>query len=185
MPKLYVITGPSGVGKTTVAMKLIEQIPHLKKLVTCTTRPKREGEKQDVDYHFLTEDLFKQMRERGELFEWDEHYGAFYGNRTAELEELFAAGFDVLMVVDVHGARTIKLNRPDAFVLFLTVDSLSALEERIRSRGHVSDEELAKRMDRVREEMNFASEAHLVVSNPEGKLDETVAELRSILTGAA
>ncbi|MEK7665294.1 MAG: guanylate kinase [Patescibacteria group bacterium] len=178
MPKLYVITGPSGVGKTSVALKLVEALPRLKKLVTCTTRAMRDGEVADVDYHFFTNEEFERMIERGELFEWDKHYGYWYGNRTAELEALLDDGLDVLMVVDVNGARTIKKNRPDAFVIFLTADSSDNLEDRIRSRASITEEELTRRMQKIREEMSFASQADLVVTNTEGKLATTVHQIK-------
>ena len=178
MPKLYVITGPSGVGKTSVALKLIEELPRIKKLITCTTRSPRDGEVVDVDYHFLSSEAFEQMIERGELFEWAKVYEQYYGNRTAELEKLFAQGGDVIMVVDVQGARTIKKNRPDAFVIFLTADSSDNLEDRIRSRASITEEELTRRMQKIREEMSFASQADLVVTNTEGKLATTVHQIK-------
>lgn len=185
MPKLYVITGPSGVGKTSVALKLIAELPHLKKLITCTTRAPREGEVPDVDYHFFSHAAFEQMIERGEMFEWAKVYDQYYGNRTADLRELFAQGSDVMMVVDVQGARTIKKNRPEALIIFLTVPSLDDLEARIRSRGHITKEELARRLNQTREELKFASKADFVVSNPQGKLKETVASLRQTIMKSA
>src|SRR3989338_3627785 len=178
LPKLYVLTGPSGVGKTTVAYRLLTELPQLRKVITCTTRPKREGEKQDVDYHFVTKPAFEKIMEHGELFEWDHHYGYWYGNRTQELEELLHAGYNVLLVVDVNGARTIRKNRPDACIIFLTVDSLDDLTARILSRGSIKKEELAGRVEKMREELRFASQSDLVVPNPKGKFEKTVTQVK-------
>lgn len=182
MRRIIVLTGPSGVGKTTVAQRLMARLPRLKKLVTCTTRTPRDGEVAGVDYHFFSKKEFKAMIARNELFEWANVYDHFYGNRTADVEKIVQEGFDVLMVIDVQGARTVKKTWPNAFTIFLVPKSEMELRERIAGRGNIEQEELQRRLQAAREEMTFAKEANAVIRNPQGKLDETVEALYTLLT---
>ncbi len=178
--KLFVLTGPSGVGKTTVAEKLREAIPNLKRLVTCTTREPREGEVDGVHYHFLDKDAFMGLVASGEMFEWDEHYGHLYGSRNTDVDALIAEGGATLIVIDVNGAKTIETARPDAITLFLTAESKEVLVERIKSRGKWTEADLKKRFEELNAEMAFAKTADHVIENSEGKLEETVDRIRGI-----
>lgn len=182
--KLFILTGPSGVGKTTVAKRLLADVPTLRRLITCTTRPPREGEADGVDYHFFTKDAFLGMISRDELFEWAEVYGNMYGNQTAELEKHLREGASVLMVLDVQGAKSVKEKRPDAQVLFLTAESPLILAKRIQERGGAKPEDLDRRLRELPEEMAFATQAAVTVENGEGQLDQTVAALRAFIEDA-
>ncbi len=174
---LYVITGPSGVGKTTVAHELLKRRENLSRLITCTTRAIRPGEKDGVDYHFLSKDQFAELVAAGEMFEYAHHYGNDYGNRTADLNRLLESGKDVLMVLDVVGARTVHQKRPDAFVIFITPDSPDILRKRIERRDPSKAANVEERLSALPEEMAFAEECQAVVENQDGKLDETIAEV--------
>jgi len=179
--KLFVITGPSGVGKTTVSKKLREQIPNLKKLVTYTTRTIRENEVDGIDYHFVDKDTFEGMINRGELFEWAEVYEHLYGNRIKDLESLLEEGGATILVIDAQGAKTVESIQPDAVTIFLTAESPDIIAERIKKRGKFDTEDLQKRIAALEEEMQFAESADFVVQNKEGVLDETIIQIQHII----
>jgi len=179
---LYVLTGPSGVGKTTVAHELLSKRPNLKKVVTYTTRKIRPNEADGVSYHFVTKEKFDEMLKNDEFLEWDEHYGASYGMTKKSVEELLDLGGDVLLVIDVAGARTLKEKRPEAITLFLAAESpeilIKRLEDRDKKGGSTGLEE---RMEAYKEEMIFCKQCEHEIVNKEGKLDETVEKILEIM----
>lgn len=178
--KLYILTGPSGVGKTTVANRLLDQVPNLTKLVTYTTREPRAEETNGVHYNFVDEPAFTKMIEQNELFEWAKVYEQYYGNTTKDLEELLKKK-DVLMVIDVQGAKTVEEKRPEASSIFLTAESKDELMDRIKKRGKVKAEDLETRLVEYETEMAFAEKCDHQVMNAEGKIYETVEELKKIM----
>lgn len=165
-----------------MANLLLERMPKLRKLVTCTTRPRRKGEIPDKDYHFLSQEEFEEMIENDELFEWAKVYDRYYGNRTMDVERILQQGLDVLMVIDIQGARTVKQKWPGAIAIFLKPQSEAELRSRILERGSVADEELERRLQAVRQESAFADDADYVLTNPQGKLKEIVDKIESLLT---
>lgn len=179
--KLYVITGPSGVGKSSVAMELLKRRPTLKKVVTCTTRAPRVGEVNGAAYHFIDRDTFQRLIDAGEMFEWDEHYGQLYGSRTQDVEALMHAGNDVLFVVDVAGASTIKQTYSDTTLLFLEAESVDRLLERIERRDSGATSGLASRREAIEREMAYAPKADHRIVNRENMLDETVAQIEALM----
>lgn len=179
--KLYIITGPSGVGKSSVAMELLKRRPTLKKVVTCTTRAARAGEVNGAAYHFIDREMFQRLIEAGEMFEWDEHYGQLYGSRTQDVEALMHAGNDVLFVVDVAGASTIKRLNSDATVLFLEAESVDQLLKRIERRDNGATVGLAARREAIESEMAYAPSANHRIVNREDMLDETVAQIETLM----
>ncbi len=179
--KLYIITGPSGVGKTTVALELLRRRSNLKKVVTCTTRPIREGETDGVSYHFLDRKTFQDLIDSGAMFEWDEHYGNLYGSRRSDVEDLMVAGNDVLFVVDVAGARTIKEANPEATLLFIEAESVDQLMERIAKRDKGTTAGLVERKTAIEREMEFAKLADERIVNREGELEQTLNQIQILM----
>ncbi len=178
---LFVVTGPSGVGKTAVVERVLPLIPNAHRLVTCTTRGLREGEIDGVDYNFLTRDVFQGLIDRGEMVEWDEHYGNLYGIRKADVERHLAEGGPTFIWIDTEGAKTLKALWPEAVVIFLTAESKEVLESRIRSRGTTSEADVQIRLDRLPSELAYEEKADYVVENAEGKLEETVSKISQII----
>lgn len=179
---LYILTGPSGVGKTTVARKLLAKRPSLKKVVTCTTRSPRSNETDGVDYHFVSEEVFKQMIEAKELYEWAHVYGRYYGSRISDVEALLSTGDDVLMVIDVQGAREIKNQHSEVVVIFLEAESPKILLERLLRRDYGNTTNLEERKEAFDAEMSFCQQCEYRVLNRENKVKETVQEILDIMT---
>lgn len=149
------ITGPSGVGKTSVVAGLAERMPfHFS--VSMTTRPARPGEEEGVDYHFVDRDRFLAARDTGELLEWAEYSDHLYGTPRAPVEQALAAGEDVLLDIEVLGAEQVKETFPEALLVFLEPPSLEVLEARLRGRGDTDEEQIAQRLALARWQMDRA-----------------------------
>ena len=178
---LFVLTGPSGVGKTTVLRTLLSKMPDLQHMVTCTSRPMREGEVDGVDYHFISPEEFERGIGAGEFFEWAKVYDRYYGNRISDLRKLQETGKPVIMAVDVQGAKTIKENEPAAHIVFLAVDSIETLKTRILNRGEMEPEQLKTRLDKAQSELEYGSSADFWIENKEGGLADTTAAIEAYI----
>jgi guanylate kinase len=179
---LYILTGPSGVGKTSVATKLLTTRENLKKVVTNTTREPREGEQNGIDYHFVTEAEFEHMIKQDELFEWAKVYDRYYGSRKDHVNALLNEGKDVLMVIDVQGAKTIQSEHIEAITIFLEAESPEQLLERIERRGGGETDNYEERKAALESEMSFGPSCTHTIVNKEGKLEETVAKIATIMS---
>ena len=182
-PLLVVLTGPSGVGKDAVLAALRERLPAAHFAVTATTRPPREGEREGVHYYFLSEEAFRDLLARGGLLEHEQYAnGRLYGVPRVPIAEALAAGKDVLLRVDVRGARTIKRLAPSAVTIFLYhPGGLEALQQRMIERGD-PPEAIAQRLAIARAELESMAEFDYAVPNADGQLECAVACVLAIMT---
>ncbi|HEV3474577.1 MAG TPA: guanylate kinase [Actinomycetota bacterium] len=163
--RLFVISGPSGVGKGTVVRRLLQARPDLAFSVSLTTREPRPGEEEGVHYRFVSPDQFDDMVRRDGFLEWAEVFGERYGTPAEDVEAARDAGRDVLLEVDVQGARTVKERVPDAVTVFLRPPSEEELARRLRARGTEAGAELERRLAEARRELAEAPRFDHVVMN--------------------
>lgn len=181
-PLLIVLSGPSGVGKDAVIDALKKRNKSLHFIVTATTRPMREGEKEGVDYHFFSEQTFKKMVHDDEFLEWAKVYEHYYGVLHSRVKEALSKGEDAIVRVDVQGAATIKSKVPGATFIFLAPSSLKELEKRLKQRASESSESLSLRLAKASYEMERLYLFDYQVKNKTGQLEKAVDEIESIVT---
>ena len=180
-PLLLVLSGPSGVGKDAVLSRMRETGRPYHFTVTATTRPRRAGERDGVDYIFVTRQGFDDMVDSSELLEWAWVYGNLYGVPKAQVRDALARGRDVMIKADVQGAATIRELAPEAVFIFLAPPDLDALTLRLSQRLTESPETLRTRLQTAEEEMTKASDFDHVVVNHNGRLDEAVREIEAVV----
>ena len=184
-PKLIVISGPSGVGKDTIARGLIAKNPdNFYFVVTATTRAPREGEVHGYDYFFLSNDEFAVMIEEDELLEYAVVYNDFKGVPKQQIRDALKSGRDVIMRVDVQGVATIRKLIPNAITVFLMSESEAELERRLRARHSETAEDLNLRIATARKEMARMVEFDYCVVNAEGAQEESITQIMSIIQAA-
>jgi guanylate kinase len=176
---LFIVSAPSGAGKTTLVERLVEQTPHLKMSRSYTSRPARAGETDGVDYNFVTRDRFEAMAAGREFLEWAPLYGNLYGTRAADTEQMLAEGHDVVLVIDVQGARKVRASGLKTSTVFVMPPSLAVLEQRLRGRSKDSEPEIQRRLQVAGDEVSAFSEYDYVVVNDE--VTAAVDRLRSIV----
>lgn len=180
-PLLVVLSGPSGAGKDAVLDELARRGHRFHRVVTCTTRPPRENERDGVDYFFVTDARFDELVRTGGLLEHAVVYGHRSGVPRAQVVEKLREGVDVYVRTDVQGAASIKKLAPEAVLVFIAPASLEELEARIRSRGSDDEERVRRRLATAREEMARQGEFEYVIVNRPGRLEETVDRLAAVL----
>lgn len=176
---LFVISGASGVGKGTLRAAAADALCGVAYSVSATTRARRPGERDGVDYHFVGREAFQAMVARGALLEYAEYVGDFYGTPAEPVDAALAAGRDVLLEIELAGARQVKAARPEAVMLFIAPPSIGELERRLRGRGTDSEEKIAQRLARAREEIGAVREFDYVVVNDD--LSEAAGLFEAIL----
>ncbi len=186
MARVFVITGPSGVGKGTLIRGLMERVPQLALSVSATTRPPRAGERDGVDYHFLTEPEFQRRVAAGEFVEHASYAGRRYGTLRSELDDRLREGVPVVLEIEVQGARQVRSTMPDAVQVFIAPPSLEALEQRLAQRGTDGTEDVQRRLQVAEQELHARSEFGYVVVNDDlsRALDELVAIVSRELASA-
>ncbi len=180
--QLFILTGPSGVGKSTIGARLRERIPALESIVTYTTRDPRPNEKNGVHYHFIDAQTFMAMAHHGEFLEWAQVYNHYYGNSRQSVLDKTNGGKSVLLVIDVQGASTIKKQLPgQAHVIFIQPDKMTNLKKHLQNRKAADPRDLSVRLKKAEEEINQARQFDFVVVNREGHIDETVQAVAKII----
>ena len=162
--KLYVISGASGVGKSTVLKQVMDTRKDIRFSVSATTRAPRAGEVEGVHYYFVTHEKFRDMIANGEFVEYDCHMSNSYGTPRAQLEEKLQLG-DVILDIEPVGAFNVRAQRPDAVLIFIAPPSYEELERRLRSRGDTSDEQITERLARAKWEMEQSEKYDYIFIN--------------------
>lgn len=177
--RLLVLTGPSGVGKGTVVRQLRQRHPELYFSVSVTTRSPRPSEQEGVNYFFRSREEFLRLIEAGELLEWAQYAGNFYGTpRDAVLDKL-SQGQDVLLEIELAGARQVSQHCPEAIRIFLSPPSLQELERRIRERGQDSEASIERRLQQAQQELDAQDEFDYVIVNDD--LEQALLQLETLL----
>ena len=176
--KLFIISGPSGVGKSTVLKALFREHPDLYFSVSATTRAPREGEIDGVHYRFIKSEQFLQMVQENEFLEYAEYVGSFYGTPRGPVEEAMAQGRDAFLDIEIQGAQQVYEKRPDAVRIFIAPNSWAELERRLTERGTDSAEKIQKRLLRAKVELQAAENYDYLVVND--TVEQAVREMEDI-----
>lgn len=176
---LFIVSAPSGAGKTTVVERLVEQTPDLKMSRSYTSRPARVGETDGVDYNFVTRERFEAMRAVGEFLEWADVFGNLYGTSATDTERVLDSGCDLVLVIDVQGARKVRRRGIETTAIFVMPPSFEVLQKRLRGRSKDSEADIQRRLEIARHEVAACLEYDYVVVNDE--LTAAVDRLRSIV----
>jgi guanylate kinase len=176
---VFVISAPSGTGKTTLVRRVMEQLPDLQFSISYTTRPPRSNERQGVDYHFISPAIFQKMVERGDFLEWAEVLGNRYGTAWVDMKKLESKRFDLILDIDTQGAKKVKERMDEVVLIYVLPPSLKVLRERLITRGLDSPEMIEFRLANARKDMEEAHGYHYVIVNEE--IEEAVRKLKTII----
>ena len=181
MGRIFVISGPSGVGKGTVVEQVLKNVENIYLSVSATTRQIREGEKEGVNYFFKTKKEFQEMINSDQFLEWAEFAGDFYGSPKFNINNYLSCGKDVILEIEIQGAKQIKEKCPDSVLIFLAPPSFEALEERLIKRQTESVEKVKIRLKKAKEEMNETKLFHYLVVNDDLKeaVDNVISLIRA------
>jgi guanylate kinase len=177
---LFIVSAPSGTGKTTLCKKLVSKLPNLKFSVSYTTRHPRPGEVNNRDYTFISRDEFKLMLDKEEFIEWAKIHGEFYGTSKKKLEKLMNSGIDIILDIDTQGAMKLKKKCREGTYIFVLPPSMDVLKKRLKKRMTNSKEEIEKRLKRAIFEIKKYHKYDYVIINH--KLDDAINELKAIVT---
>lgn len=176
---IFVVSAPSGAGKTTLIRRLTDEIRGLHFTVSHTTRSPRPGEAEGIDYHFVSRDTFEEMMSRGGFLETAEVHGNLYGTSTAEVDDALARGEDVLLDIDSQGARNVRKARSGAILIFILPPSVQALRDRLKHRGSDEPAELQRRLEAAGREVATIDEYDYCITND--SLDRALKDLQTII----
>ena len=176
---LFVVSAPSGAGKTTLCREMRLRLNDLAYSVSVTTRPPRAGEIDGTDFRFVSEPQFRELLARNELAEWATVHGNLYGTPAGPLEAALRDGRDVLLDIDTQGAAQLRARYPDAVLIFVVAPSMGELEQRLRERRSDSEREIARRLQRAREEIVLWRRYDYLIVNRDVK--EAMEQLESII----
>jgi guanylate kinase len=176
---LFIVSAPSGTGKTTLVERLVKITPNLRMSRSYTSRAAREGERDGVDYNFITRAEFERMARENAFLEWADIYGNYYGTAAADTEQLLTGGEDVVLVIDVQGARQVRSRGLENIGVFVLPPSADALEQRLRGRSKDTEEQIKRRLDVACREVTDVSLYEYVVINDE--LEPCVDRMKAIV----
>ena len=176
---LFIVSAPSGTGKTTLAERLVQMLPNLRMSRSYTSRAARDGERDGVDYNFISREEFEDLIKRCDFLEWADVFGNYYGTSAADVDRLLAGGQDVVLVIDVQGARQVKGRGVDHTAIFILPPSFQVLEQRLRGRSKDTEEQMQRRLETARAEASSYVDYDYVVVNDD--LEPTVLRLQEII----
>ena len=176
---LFVISAPSGAGKTTLCAEVMKTFPDMRMSVSCTTRKMRQGEKDGIDYHFINHDQFKEMIKKGAFAEWAEVHGELYGTSVETIRKAEEEGIDLILDIDWQGAKQIKGSLNTGVYIFILPPNIDELEKRLKDRGQDTEEVIKKRLNNAKEEIAHAPSYDYNITND--KLRESVSSLEEII----
>lgn len=176
---LYTVSAPSGAGKTSLVSALVDNCPNIRVSVSHTTRPKRAGEIDGINYHFVDRAVFEEMLANAAFLEQAEVFGNLYGTSEAWVKSMLAQGIDVILEIDWQGARQIRKLMPDSVGIFILPPSMSTLRERLTGRGQDGDDIIARRLNEACNEMSHYVEADYLIVNTD--FNRALQELRAIV----
>ena len=176
---LFIVSAPSGAGKSTILMSMLKEDPALRYSISCTTRPPRDNERDGVDYYFISEAAFRKKIDSGELAEWAEVHGHLYGTPAGFLDDGLHLGDDILFDIDVEGARKLYARYPEATLVFIAPPSMEELRRRLAERGTDSAEAIEERLKNAKGEMAEAHWYHYVIVNDD--LTQAVSKLKAVI----
>jgi guanylate kinase len=179
---IFMIVAPSGAGKSSLVNALLERDPSLALSISCTTREPRPGERNQEHYRFVTEESFRAMRDRGDMLEWAEVHGHFYGTPRDRVEQAINSGTDIILEIDWQGARQVRQHYPQAIGIFILPPSIEALEARLQKRGQDSPQVISRRLLAAGGEMAHASDCEYVIINQEFSI--ALMQLQHIVSAA-
>ena len=176
---LFIVSAPSGTGKTTLVERLVQDLPNLHMSRSYTSRPARAGEQDGVDYNFISRECFDAMVRDGAFLEWADVFGNYYGTSAADTEAVLARGGDVVLVIDVQGARQVRSRGIETVGIFVLPPSASTLEQRLRGRSKDTEGQIRRRLEAASREVDeFAQYEHVVVND---QLETAAARLGAIV----
>ena len=177
--QLFIVSAPSGTGKTTLVERLVQGLPGLRMSRSYTSRPARVGEQDGVDYNFITRERFEGMVREGQFLEWADVFGNCYGTCAADTDAMLARGEDVVLVIDVQGARQVRSRGVETIGIFVLPPSAKVLEQRLRGRSKDSEEQIRRRLEVASAEVDEYSQYEYVVVNDD--IEAAVGRLQSIV----
>ena len=180
--RLFIVSAPSGTGKSTVISYIIKRRKDIALSISATTRPPRDGEKDGLSYHFVTRERFQEMIGHGDFFEYAEYVGEFYGTPKIPIFECVESGKDIILEIEIQGAKQIMEKEPEAVSIFIVPPNMNELERRLRGRGTDSEDKLVARLQRAASELLEQDRYHHVIISR--TVSQTAREIMQIIDNA-